>query len=155
MKLDRAYRKVFLAVLVLAMGAPSAYACDEDDGRPTIVSNGKVVFSGRPAEDVFDDFPLEDLPLKVRQAGKQGIPLLALFESDANSGSVVLTSCGGRNVSFSLQELREKNDDESQIFLVITKKRVLKLVRARPKKKGEALLLRVTGITIVSESSSD
>lgn len=141
--------RVFACCLVFF--ALPAWACNGDDANPVIERNGKIIFSGK-AEDVYDEFPLELMPVKARQGSKQGVLLSELFEKGVKVGSITVYNCGEKSVTFSLAELRQAAVDAKQLFLVLSKKRVLKLVRTQGREeKGTSVLMRVTRVQVVSE----
>lgn len=134
---------------VLLCGIWSVALACEGDRSPVIVIDGKVVFEGRPAADVMDDFALTLLPVKARQANKQGIALDDFFPEKAAAGEISIYSCGRNRKTYQLAALRGQGVGEGRPFLALTKKNTLKLVKTlSPEERGEALLKRVTRIEV-------
>ncbi|MFK5947810.1 MAG: hypothetical protein QM500_03435 [Methylococcales bacterium] len=137
--------KIYLFITYLFF-TPLTYANACDYLYPQFIVNDVNQWANLSAKSVFDNTKKQTLA-KAKKEHNQGIKLATLLKDQGKLGSLVIYTCGNKNLSFEISELLTSDPEKSDYHLVISNKHFFKLVT---KQGSQPLLKKISKIKLMS-----
>jgi|GEM_PF-5034978 len=140
-------------LLACIIYAPYASACSCNYKKPEILINGEPHINATSGRNLLSHFPSIAIPQQSKHS-TSGVHLKELIPPGLDNARIVVFSCKEKLFSASLKQLSEITSPESQYYLSLDKRGVLKLVHAdSPDQRGKTLLKRISMLEVVSNNN--